>query len=399
MSARATRRLAWGLFGLYAALASTTLALVIFGSASHDDVTTVLTVGFAFVGALVAARQPANRVGWLLLCIAMSWVLDTALDAYLRTPGVPGVTAVAWMSAWIWYLWLGGAVCLLPLLFPDGRPFSPRWRAVLWFDMSIVVLNITCVALADGPLPIDWDRSSIENPTGVGGTGATVIRWLSGAAGVLLTLCLVLSAVGLAQRLRQARGRERQQLRWFAYVGVLALGFLGLAAIDAMAGDSPAWLSAVGAVGWVTHWLLVLLGLPLAMGIAMLRHRLYDVDVVIRRTLVYGSLTATLAAAYVGFVLLLELVLRPVTGASDLAVAVSTLAVAALFRPARSRIQVLVDRRFYRHRYDAAHTLDAFAARLRHQVDLDAVGADLGEVVQQTVKPAHLSLWLREVPR
>jgi hypothetical protein len=205
----------------------------------------------------------------------------------------------------------------------------------------------------------------------------------------------VACAVGLVRRFRRSRGVERQQLKWLATAGaVVASVFLisiVTSAVAAPAGREPAWLLVLNQLSFLL-WAL----LPISIGIAILRHGLYSIDVVINRALVYGSLTASLALAYLGSVLLLQLVLSPLTDQSDLAVAVSTLAVAAVFRPARARIQDVVDRRFYRGRYDAARTLESFSERLRHEVDLESVSADMRDVVQQTVQPIHVSLWLRD---
>ena len=194
---------------------------------------------------------------------------------------------------------------------------------------------------------------------------------------------------GLVVRLRRSRGVERLQLKWVAYVGSLMLSALLLAAVS-LAFRSPL-VDPIGTIGWGVFLLLVVFGLPAAVGASILRHRLYDIDVVINRTLVYGALTATLGATYLGLVLLVGLTV----GQSNVAIAVSTLAVAALFRPARSRIQGAVDRRFYRRRYDAGQTLEAFGARLRDELDLDALRGEIASVVGETVQPAHVSLWLR----
>jgi hypothetical protein len=220
---------------------------------------------------------------------------------------------------------------------------------------------------------------------------------------VLFVPCFFAGGASVVVRLRRARGEERQQLKWFAYVAAVmgvALLVAGAAVLAEKAGaEERTWAYVVGASGWFTALAMILLGVPVAVGFAVFRYRLYDIDVVIRRTLVYGVLTAALAGAYLGLVLLLQLVFQPLTQGSDLAIAGSTLAVAALFRPARGRIQEVVDRRFYRRRYDAARTLEGFSARLREEVDLDSLSADLRSVVRETVQPAHVSLWLREAGR
>ena len=220
-------------------------------------------------------------------------------------------------------------------------------------------------------------------------------------------LSFVLAAASLVVRFRRSRGRERQQLKWFAFAGLITTAGLAVAMLEVIFGglergdpeSSAGPLQVIGAIGWFTALFGIVICIPVATGIAILRHRLYGIDVVIRRTLVYAALTGTLVASYLGGVLLLQLLLSPITEDNGLAIAGSTLAAAALFRPARARIQAIVDRRFYRRRYDAARTVEAFGARLRDEVELDAVTGDLRSVVSDTMQPAHVSLWLREAPR
>ena len=395
MTVHAARLLAWSLWGLFVLIAAATVALLISGSGTGDQGLVVLAIGFATVGALVAAREKGNAVGWLLLGIAVSFGLQGLADAYVGRPGHPGEVAVAWFGSWVWYVWLCLAGLVLPLVFPDGRLPSPRWRAVLWMAVVSLVLAIVTVGLTAGPMDVE-SPEPLPNPVGLGGTAGEVVAVVSSIGGLMTAAGFVLGAVCLMLRLRRASGRERQQLKWFAYVGGLALTGLVVAIGSELSGPSvPTWVDVAGAVGWLSALMLILLGLPVAVGIAILRHRLYDIDLVIKRTLVYGSLTLTLAASYLGSVLIFQLVLSPVAGESDLAVAGSTLAVAALFRPLRSRIQQLVDRRFYRSRYDAARTLDGFSVRLRDELDLETLGSDLRRVVGDTMQPAHVSLWLR----
>jgi hypothetical protein len=398
--------LAWALFALFVALVVAGAVVTIVGPAPDGDLFFVAVVGYAFVGALVASRLPANPIGWILLATGITLALGALVDANLMLDDAPARGLSAWLSDWTWYVWLTLAGIVLPLLFPTGRPLSPRWRRVLWFGVAALVLSVLGSAFDPGRLDVDSAVPVVENPFGIGGPAADVWPVMSRAGDVLAGIAFALAAASLVVRFRRSRGVERQQLKWFAYVGLLAATGLGVAMAQvlfgAQPGDSEAeagWLEVVGAVGWFTALAAIVIGIPVATGMAILRHRLYDIDVVINRTLVYGALTATLLLSYLGLVLLLQLSLSPLTEDNGLAIAGSTLGVAALFRPARARIQELVDRRFYRRKYDAAQTIESFGSRLRDQVELDALSAELRTVVADTMQPAHVSLWLREAPR
>ena len=350
------------------------------GTAGIEAILLLLALAFPAVGAAIVLRQHANRIGWVCLGIGLFLLLGYVADgygSYGRATGsapLPGAEFFTWLDNWTWLPGVGTVGTFLLLLFPDGRVPSPRWRVVGWLSAAVIVIVTLSEAFRPGPLA---NAASVENPYGIAVAEHMPFR-LSGGMNVLLALCFLAAAASVVLRFRRARGRQRLQMKWFAYAGTLLALLLGLA----IAGEVVAGLLDAGrplglrliedAVSAAA------LGLPLAIGIAVLRHDLYDIDVVINRTLVYGALTATLGAAYLGSVLLLQLALSGITGGSGLAVAASTLAVAGLFRPARARIQAGVDRRFYRHKYDAQRTLQGFSARLRNQVDLDAHNIELG---------------------
>jgi hypothetical protein len=281
-----------------------------------------------------------------------------------------------WVYLWAFVGTMPVATFML-LLFPDGRLPSPRWRPAAWLVAAALTLVFLHSAFAPGRIA-DFPR---DNPLGLDGIAGEIAGWLSLAL-PLVSVAALASVASLVVRLRRSSGDERQQVKWLATGG--AVLFVGIVASNVPGGPG---LLAI---------LLGQMAVAAAVGIAILRHRLYDIDVVINRTLVYGALTAALAAAYLGSVLLLQLALNPLTASSNLAIAGSTLAVAALFQPARRRIQAIVDRRFFRRKYDAARTLERFGAQLRDEVDLDALGDDLRAVVTETMQPAHVSLWLRE---
>jgi hypothetical protein len=339
-------------------------------------------VAFAVVGALVTVRQPENRVGWLLSAIGLLWaVLVGSLGIstwMLENDAVPDA-AGNWISvgsnAWVPALGLTGTQ--LPLRLPDGNLPSPRWRWYSRVMIALIVLATLGMAAQSSPI---LDVEGASNPID--------LPWAEPLAGAFLFVIagFVVSVVALIRRYRRAGERDRAQLRWVAFGGG---AFVVIYIITLPAEGSSDAIVAVAQASFAA--------LPIGIGYAILRHNLYDIDVVINRTLVYGALTLTLAAVYVASVLLLQLALNGATGDSSLAVAASTLAVAALFRPARARIQRGVDRRFFRRRYDARQTLETFAGRVRDQVSLEALDAELRGVVAETMQPAHLSLWIRGI--
>jgi hypothetical protein len=404
VSARLVSTLAWTLFTLFIVIAILSVVVTVAGPAPEADLFFIAVVGYAFVGALVASRHPGNPIGWMLLVIGILLSLGALVDANLLLEDAFARGLSAWLSDWSWYIWLVLAAIFLPLLFPTGRLLSPRWRPAFWLGVAALVLSLIGSAFDPGRLDVD-STVPVENPLGIGGAIGDAMPTVSRVGDVLAAIAFVLAAASLVIRFRRSRGIERQQLKWFAYVGLLAAAGLAIAMAQVLFGAQPSddveggWLEVVGAVGWFLALGSIVLGIPVATGMAILRHRLYDIDVVINRTLVYGALTATLLVSYLGLVLLLQLALGPLTEDNGLAIAGSTLGVAALFRPARARFQELVDRRFYRRKYDAAQTIEHFGVRLREQVELDALSAELRGVVADTMQPAHVSLWLREAAR
>ena len=388
------RLLPWALFALFVAMWLALLAVLLFRSSNSDEAFALAVLGYPLVGAVVASRQPRNAVGWLLLLVGIFLMIGGLVDANLSSSSPVAIELSAWLSDWTWYIWLTSACVFLPLVFPSGRLVSRGWRAVLWFGGFATAASVVGAAFGAGRLDAEGPRP-VENPVGVG-----ALAWLRDVGEVALGAAFVLAAASLVVRFRRSRGVERQQLKWFVLVGLTAVGGLSVAMIQVLFGtndpSAPGGpLEVIGAIGWFIGLMTIVLGLPVATGLAILRHRLYDIDVVINRTLVYGALTASLVASYLALVLLMQLALKPLTEQSDVAIAVSTLAVAALFRPLRARIQALVDRRFYRRKYDAARTLEQFGGRLRDQVDLDALDVELRQVIRTTLDPAHVSLWVR----
>jgi hypothetical protein len=359
----------------------------------------VMLLTFPLTGLLILRRLPRNTIGWLLQAVGLVWGLNGLAANYANyglvvNPGsLPGADVVAALNEGIWAPGIGLMGTFLILLFPDGHLPSRAWRPVAWLCAVTMVLVPVAVVLDPGRLE-ESPVPTMSNPLAQE-WAAPVLEVALAVLVPLLALCIVASAVGLVSRFRHSRGIERQQLKWLATAGAAVAAVFLVTIVSTLltlaTSPTPAWVTGLQAVSMPVFVLL-----PVAIGVAILQHRLYDVDVVINRALVYGLLTAALAGVYLGSVLLLQRALEPLTSQSDLAVAGSTLAVAALFRPARARIQAGVDRRFYRSRYDAAQTLDVFVDRLRHQVDLDAVGDDLRSAVRETVQPAHVSLWLRQ---
>jgi hypothetical protein len=388
VSNRAASWLAWALWAVTFTLVAGGLIL---GLANRQGaplyefwvVVSLMSPTCATLGALIVSRRPGNVIGWIFCISSVAGGIQMLSGQYAtvtlfsETSSLPGGAVAAWLSTLMQILFVS-SIFFLVLLFPTGRLLSPRWRVVAWTGGLVLATWVISRALHPGPLE---DFPSAENPFSV--EAATVLDTLGGVGSWIGPACFVAAIVSLTLRLYRSRGEERLQLKWFVYAATL--GFLAIV----LGGEGP-----FGTLVWT----LAFLSLPVSAAIAVLKYRLYDIDLVINRTLVYASLTAILVGVYFGGVAATQAIFRALTGQQEqpqLAIVVSTLVIAALFNPLRHRIQSFIDRRFYRRKYDARKTLEAFSAKLRNETDLDALSGDLVEVVRKTMQPAHVSLWLR----
>lgn len=398
--------LAWSLVVLSIVLKTAGLTLQILSGRPEEPVPggfLVLVISFAafeiwsIIGAVIVSRYPRHPIGWILCVMPVASGVDSFAFGYaaygqiVRPGSLPGAdimvvwTAISNSEAFF-------LVLLIPLLllYPDGRFLSPGWRLVAWLAIGAGGVQVPLAALKPGPL--EDLPAFITNPIGVSESAWAILEPLWSIAYTLVILCLLAAALSLILRLRRARGDERQQVKWFAYTAALLVTGLLPFYIPGMGlGVTGAVLIAVYAGYALT--LLTVAGLPITMAIAIFKYRLYDIDVIINRTLVYGGLSGTLAVVYFGSVALLQ---RLLPAESQLAVVLSTLAIAALFNPLRRRMQEAIDRRFYRKKYDAAKTLADFAAAARDETDLDELAGRLVDVVEETMQPQSASLWLRQ---
>jgi hypothetical protein len=335
------------------------------------------------VGAVLAILRPRNPIGWLFLVCGLGFTVGIFSTEYVVRAaslegGLPVVQLVDWLGTWAGLMALSLAIVFLPLLFPDGHPPGPRWRIFGW--VAAVAFGVATVASAILPDQTAGYGGRLANPVGVGGPVGEIAAIVNQVPVMLILGLFSISSLGL--RFRRSRGIERQQLKWF----LLAVGTLLVTAIVGIATQIEAVWYGV---------LLAFAALPVAAGIAVLRYRLYEIDRIISRTIGYGAVTVTLAVVFVGAVLGLQAILAPITGGNTVAVAASTLIVAALFQPLRGRIQRIVDRRFDRARYDAERVVDAFAGQLRDEVDLDRLRIVLVATAEHAVRPNGASVWLR----
>jgi hypothetical protein len=368
---------------------------LVFGTRNYDSLavllatdghSVVLAVSFPVVGALIATHRPQNLIGWTFCAIGLAFGLVTFAYEYgvyaLRTAPdtLPGGPLAIWVNYWAWPLGGGLSLTFVPLLFPDGRLPSRRWRPVAWLSLVLIVMISGLNAVTLWPLRgLTLLQPSGEPPP---------LQGVLIVAVLLLAVCGLASLLALSLRFRRSQGIERQQLKWLVYAAAMTL---------------LVTIATQGFQRWQLGAILlfpVLASVPAAAGIAILRYRLYDIDRLINRTLVYGLVTVLLAVIYAAIVLMLGQLFG---GLGDdppsWVVAGATLAVAALFQPVRQRIQQGVDRRFNRRKYNIAQTIEAFSARLRDEVDLDMLSAEVLRVVDQTMQPTRASLWLRQTAK
>ena len=401
-SRKITTRLAWSFGLLCVALAAASLILGLLNRRTPGEIfveegivaVATLTVAFAVVGAFIASHRPENPIGWIFCAAALCQGIsisgyEYATYALITEPdSLPLGAEASWLAQWIWAPGLGLILVFLPLLFPDGRPPSRRWRPVAWLgglSIGLAVVSYTILLWPDrGPALVRPEGPAEE------GTSPALFVVIEFAAFPMMLLAALGAVVSLFFRFRRSIGDERQQIKWFASASVLSLVFVF------------AWNFLLDVEGDLLQAGLALISLilapaiPVATGIAILRYRLYDIDRIINRALVYGALTASLVAVYLGSVVFLQYAFRALAGGeSQLSVVASTLAIAALFNPLRGRIQAFIDHRFFRRKYDAAKVLTQFSSKLRNETNIDRLTPELLRVVRDTMQPEHVSLWLR----
>jgi hypothetical protein len=383
-------RLAWV---IWAATISLVGGALVLGLANRTEApfyevpSAIIAPTFVTLGALIAHRRPGNVMGWIFLATGILGGMQIFFGQYATValapddPVLPGGALAAWF-AMLAQNSFPISILFLVLLFPDGMLPSRRWRPLAWAMGVFLAATLAIGALSPGPFP---DFPSANNPFGV--EGANPSGPLLAAAQLGGLLCIVTTLLSLIVRFYFSRGEERLQLKWFTYAAVV-----GISTPLVLSTLAPAVFDVLGQFLWTFGFL----SLPVSAGVAILKYRLYNIDLIINRTLVYGSLTAMLVTLYVGGVLSLQGLLRALTGGeSQLAIVASTLFIAALFNPLRRRVQEFIDHLFYRKKYDAAKTLEAFSARLRDETDIEALNSELLSTVRETVQPEHVSLWLR----
>ena len=395
--------LAWTLAGLCVAMFLASVVLYVLAHSSQEPTSAgdnlsellifVSFLAFPIVGALIASRHPKNPVGWICLAIGLFW-MEILLGESIPGSGPYPVTIAA-LTQSLWIPPVGLLGIYLILLFPDGKLPSRRWRPLAWLSGVVMVLASLVITFGPGPLE---GHPGVRNPLGLEALGHPWVATAVFIVLLLLPLSMVASALSLVLRYRRSKGEEREQIKWIAFAASVVVIVYLIAMVGSLffplgwgGAGTPLWLGLLQQAALVSFT-----AVPIAVGFAVLKYRLYDIDIVINCTLVYGTLTITLVTLYFGGIVVLQRIFVTLTGQqSTLAVVASTLAIAALSVPLRRRVQGFVDRRFYRRKYDARKTLQAFSAKLRDETDLEALNKDLVGVVRETMQPAHVSLWLR----
>ncbi len=398
MKARWAPWLAWGLAGLYVVLTVSGQALQVLAGRPWEPALGFSGVAFlslavviwSVIGAVIVSRQPGNPIGWILCLVPLTGGIDDFAFGYaVYSQGLPNGSLPGVNLTVVWTAVSGGPfvvalLMLLFLLFPDGRYLSPRWRLVAWLGIGALAVVVPLQALRPGPLE---EYPFLTNPIGVGGSIWIVLNPLQSIMLPLAMLCFLAAAFSLLLRLRRARGDERQQIKWLAYTAAFFPFGISLLLLQPT--------RAFRIVAWVLQG-VTLVGMPIATAVAIFKYRLFDIDLIIHRTLVYGALTGALALVYYLSVVFLQ---QLFPASSQFSIVLSTLAVAALFSPLRGRIQNAIDRRFYRRKYDAQQTLAAFSADMRDEVELEQLSETLVSVVGETLQPAFTKLWLKEAEK